>query len=91
VLLGYGLLRTREWARWSLASFCVLAVAVDLHLFAATIRMAHGFPSDAGSLAWNARDLLFQSALPLLGVIVALALLVFILRYGFQSKIPLSR
>jgi hypothetical protein len=91
VLLGYGLLRMREWARWSLATFCVLAVAVDLHLFAATIRMARRFPSDAGSVAWNARDFLFPSAPPLLGVIVALALLAFILRRGFPSKTPLSR
>ena len=91
VLLGYGLLRMREWARWSLASFCVLAVAVDLHLFVATIRTAHRVPSDAGSVAWNVRDFLFQSALPLLGVIMALALLAFILRRGFPSKTPLSR
>jgi hypothetical protein len=91
VLLGYGLLRMREWARWSLAGFCVLAVAVDLHLFATTIRVAHRFPPGAGSVAWNARDFLFQSALPLLGVIVALALLAFILRCGFQSKTPFSR
>jgi hypothetical protein len=90
VLIGYGLLRMREWARWSLAGFCVLAVAVDLHLFATTIRI-HRFPSDAGAVAWNAWDFLSQSALPLLGVVVALALLVFIFRYGFQSKTPWSR
>jgi hypothetical protein len=90
VLVGYGLLRMREWARWSLASFCVLAVAVDLHLFVATIRMAQRFPPDASSVTWNDQEFLFQSAPPLLGTILALALLVFVLRHGLQSKIPSS-
>jgi hypothetical protein len=90
VLVGYGLLRMREWARWSLACFCVLAVAVDLHLFVATIRVAKRFPPDTSSVTWNAQEFLFQSAPPLLGVIVALALLVFVLRHGIQSKTPSS-
>jgi hypothetical protein len=90
VLLGYGLLRMREWARWSLAGFCVLAVAVDLHLLATAIRIARRFPPDAGSVVWNAQDFLFQSAPPLLGVIVAVAVLVLILRFGLQSETPSS-
>jgi hypothetical protein len=89
-LLGYGLLRTRDWACWSLAGFCVLAVAVDLHLLVATIRLANKFRLGAGARAWSVQDYLFQSAPPLLGVIVGLALLVFVLRYGLQSKTPPS-
>jgi hypothetical protein len=89
VLVGYGLLRMREWARWSLACFCVLAVAVDLHLFLATIRMAQRVPPDRSSVTWNAQEFLFQSA-PLLGAIVASALLVFVVRHGIQSKTPSS-
>jgi hypothetical protein len=90
VLLGYGLLRMREWARWSLVGFCVLAVAADSHLLVATIRMTHKLQPDAGSMAWNSQGFLFQSTPPLLGVVVALALLVFVLRQGLQSKTPPS-
>jgi hypothetical protein len=86
VLLGYGLLQMREWALWSFAFFCALAVVGDFYWFAITIRMAHRLPSGASSAGWNAQDILFQSAPPLLGVMAGLALFVFVLRYGLRSK-----
>jgi len=87
-LLGYGLLRRWEWARWSLACFCVLAIVVDAHLLAVTIRMAQRFTQEAGAVGLNIRDFLLRSAPPLLAVILAFAVLVFVLRHGLSSKTP---
>jgi hypothetical protein len=86
VLLGLGLLRMREWARWSLAGLCVLAVIADLHLLAATTRMAHGSLPGGNSPGLGTHDAFFHAAPPLLGAIAALALLVLVLCYGHRSE-----